>query len=386
MKAVMYGAGNIGRGFIGQLFSASGYDVSFVDVAEPVVDALNRNGRYPVRVLLQEGHREEWVERVSAVNGRDEAAVAETIANADLMATAVGVNVLKFIVRPIALGLQKRFEANRKPLNIIICENLIGADELLRELIMAELPDGEIRAWFTDQVGLCEASIGRMVPIQTPEMQGDNPLRVCVEAYNELPVDRDAFKGELPALQNLKPFSPFSFYIERKLYIHNMGHALCAYLGDTYGDEFIWQAMQRPLVELTVLRAMTQSAMALAQRYSVDCRTLLQHVDDLLMRFKNRQLGDTCFRVGRDLRRKLAANDRLAGAIDSCKKAGVDNRYICLAYAFALRFSQDDLLKELSPEAVMTDISGLDLSSEEAKLIAGLNGLSLEQAYQKISQ
>ena len=49
MKAVMYGGGNIGRGFIGLLFSQSGYDVTFIDVAEPVVDALNREKRYPVQ-------------------------------------------------------------------------------------------------------------------------------------------------------------------------------------------------------------------------------------------------------------------------------------------------------------------------------------------------
>ena len=36
MKAIMYGAGNIGRGFIGALFAQSGYDVSFIDVAKPV--------------------------------------------------------------------------------------------------------------------------------------------------------------------------------------------------------------------------------------------------------------------------------------------------------------------------------------------------------------
>ena len=42
----MYGGGNIGRGFIGMLFSMSGYEVTFIDVAEPVIEGLNREKKY----------------------------------------------------------------------------------------------------------------------------------------------------------------------------------------------------------------------------------------------------------------------------------------------------------------------------------------------------
>ena len=57
-KAVMYGAGNIGRGFIGQLFSESGYEVAFIDVNREIIDQLNRDGQYPVGVLSGTGCRE----------------------------------------------------------------------------------------------------------------------------------------------------------------------------------------------------------------------------------------------------------------------------------------------------------------------------------------
>ena len=40
-KAVQFGAGNIGRGFTGQLFSESGFEVVFVDVVQSLVDLLN---------------------------------------------------------------------------------------------------------------------------------------------------------------------------------------------------------------------------------------------------------------------------------------------------------------------------------------------------------
>ena len=101
----MYGAGNIGRGFIGALLSKSGYQVTFIDVAKPVVEALHQRGSYPVRILSDEGFTDEMIEHVDAIDGNDAAAVAEAIANADIMATAVGANILKFIVPNIAAGL-----------------------------------------------------------------------------------------------------------------------------------------------------------------------------------------------------------------------------------------------------------------------------------------
>lgn len=202
MKAVMYGAGNIGRGFIGQLLSLSGYSVSFVDVNKTVISALNEKGEYPVDILYGDRSEEQIVKNVCGVDGNDINAVAEAIAEADVMATAVGVNVLKFIAAPIAAGLKKRWECeDKKSLNIIICENLIGADMYLKGLISENLNDEEKKK-LDEKVGFVEASIGRMVPVQTPEMQNGNPLRVCVERYNKLPLDSAAVKGERPEIKN----------------------------------------------------------------------------------------------------------------------------------------------------------------------------------------
>ena len=178
MRAVIYGAGNIGRGFIAQLFAESGYKVTFIDVAEPVIEPLNREGRYPIRFISNEGSRDIWVNDVNAINGEDREKAAEVIAEADIMATAVGVRVLPFIVPVIAAGIKKRLTLCDKPLDIIICENLIEADKLLEKLIKKNL-NKEEQCFFDKAVGLVEASIGRMVPIQTEQMQYGNPLRIC---------------------------------------------------------------------------------------------------------------------------------------------------------------------------------------------------------------
>ena len=333
--AVMYGAGNIGRGFIGMLLSQSGYKVTFIDVSKPLVDALNHRGSYPVRMLDTDGHEDVLVESVDAIDGLNETAVAEAIASTDVMATAVGANILPRIAKNIALGLKLRMKRGGKPLNILICENLLDANIALMGWISEHLDETE-RAWMNANVGFVEASIGRMVPVQTPDMQEGDPLRVCVERYGYLPVDKDAFRGELPEIRNMVPFSPFDFYIRRKLYIHNMGHAVTAYLG-MYGHlPLIADAIDDPEIYILTFQAMLESAEALFYKYGVPVSETLRHIQDLLLRFANRSLGDTCARVGADIVRKLSAPDRLIGAVRLCREQGITPAYICVGIAGAV--------------------------------------------------
>ena len=350
-KAVMYGAGNIGRGFIGALLSQSGYDVTFIDVAKPVVEALHERGSYPIRILDPDGYKDVLVENVDAIDGNDAAAVAKTIAEADIMATAVGANILKFIAPNIAAGLKQRFCSSAAPLNILICENLMDANKVLEQLLLAEMTQAE-RTLFDERVGLVEASIGRMVPVQTIQMQDGDPLRVCVERYGYLPVDRDAFKGGVPEVRNMIPYTPFDFYIRRKLYIHNMGHALCAYLGLYQGKDFIYEVIDDADVYGIVFNAMLESAEVLSEIYDIPLAGILRHIQDLLMRLSNRSLGDTCERVGKDPVRKLSRSDRLIGPAELCIQQGRTPAYICVGIACAIyEFLRQTGQKQTSEQA-----------------------------------
>ena len=272
----MYGGGNIGRGFIGALLSQSGYQVTFIDVAEPVIQALQEPNKYPVRIVSTEGYEDVWVKNVTAVNGNLPEAV-EAIANCDIMATAIGARILKLIVPNIVAVLRKRWAMNKGPLNIIICENLNDANKILEGMLKEQLTAEEC-VKFDETVGLVEASIGRMVPVQTEEMKDGEPMRVCVEKYGFLPVDKAAFKGEIPEIKNMVPYEPFDFYIKRKLYIHNMGHATCAYLGDLLGLEYIYQSIAVPEIRVLVQNAMQESQMALSKHYGVPAVALQEHI------------------------------------------------------------------------------------------------------------
>lgn len=381
MKAVMYGGGNIGRGFIGMLFSQSGYEVTFVDVAEAVVRELQEKGEYPLRYVTSQGCEDLIVKPVTAVNGNDKNAVAEAIAECDIMATAVGARILKFIVPNLAAGLRKRWAEGRGPLNIIICENLMDANRVLEKMLKEQLTEEECRI-FDRQVGLVEASIGRMVPVQTEEMKDGEPLRVCVEQYGFLPVDQAAFKGTVPAIKNMIPFEPFDFFIKRKLYIHNMGHASCAYLGDLLGLEYISQAIDQDEIYIIVRNAMEESAAALSGKYHVPLEDIMKHISDLLYRFTNAALKDTCKRVGGDPGRKLSPQDRLIGSAGLALSQGVAPAYIAIGAAAGVwRYIEEaeGMSQSLEQaEMVLTEVSELEPAAELTELILNMYQLILK--------
>lgn len=158
----------------------------------------------------------------------------------------------------------------------------------------------------------------------------------------------------------MKPYSPFSFYVQRKMYIHNMGHSAAAYLGSRKGFTFIWEAIGDSVIRGTVMQAMLESARALSKAYSEPFPPLEEHVDDLLSRFGNKKLVDTITRVGRDLPSKLGENERFFGAARFCAAQGVDNRHILLCLEAAIGLEGDertltlDQLREVA-DAVILD-------------------------------
>ena len=360
-QAVMYGGGNIGRGFIGALMSGAGYEVTFIDVAEPVVRELQERRCYPLRFVSNEGNEDLWVRNVTAINGNDTEAASDVIAACDIMATAVGARILKFIVPNIVEGLRKRWAAGGGPLNIIICENLNDANKIVEGMIKERLTPEEQRK-FDESVGLVEASIGRMVPVQTDEMKDGEPLRVCVEKYGFLPVDKAAFKGEIPEIKGMVPFEPFDFFVKRKLFIHNMGHATTAYLGGLKGVDYIYEAIDDPDVRIIAQNAMLESALALSRRYGVGLVELQLHITDLLGRFANAALKDTCARVGGDPARKLSPSDRLIGSATLALEEGVAPTWIALGAAAGVKRFLDEAGKpqtEAEAGAVLTEVSAL---------------------------
>ena len=367
-QAVMFGAGNIGRGFLGQLFSESGYNVVFVDVDEALIAALNARHRYTLRLVDNEYVEELSIGPVRAVHSRQAEEVAEALANADIAATAVGARILTQIAPRVAAGIAHRAEnGNDRPLNLIVCENLHGAATIFRKMVEAQVAPAH-RAYFEAHLGFVDTVIGRMVPPPTPEMRAQDAALIMVEPYKELPVDRSGFVGEIPAIVGMEPCDNFPVYTARKLYLHNAGHAMLAYLGYQRRHTFGYQALDDPAIRPLFEQALAESQAGIVAAFGAEAGWLKAHADDLIRRYANRALGDTILRLGRDPIRKLAPQDRLVGAARLAEKAGVKPEALSWGIAAAYRFDHPDdpvamaLQARVAAEgleAVMADVSGI---------------------------
>lgn len=342
---IQFGAGNIGRSFIGQLFSRSGYEVVFVDINKELVKELNKKRLYRLVIKRNEFPDEIIsIENIRAIDSFDKEAIIREIVDADIIATAVGKHALPQIVPVITQGLQLRYKKRGKnPLDIIIAENLRNAADYLRKELKIYLPQ---EYPFDELVGLIESSIGKMVPLMKEEDKKRDLVGIYAEPYNTLIVDKKGFKNSLPQVRDLWAVENIKAYVDRKLFIHNLGHSASAYFGYQYDSEmtFIYEALEVPGIYKTVLECMKQSAVALNRAYPKDLtlQDLQNHIDDLLFRFQNKSLGDTIFRVGRDLYRKLDKNERLVGPMLLAQRQGTSCNKIRRAFYAALDFKAKD--------------------------------------------
>ena len=377
--SVIFGAGNVGRGFLAQLFTESGYRVVFVDVVAPLLEALNQRGAYTLQLVTDQNVAEYEISGVSGVMATDRDRVAETLAQCDLAATAVGAGALPKIAPVVAAGLERRRLSGRPgALNMIICENLKDAPDVFSGMLRQHL-SAEGQQYLEEQVGLVDAVISRMVPITPEELSRKDPSLIMAEPYKVLPVNRARFKGAIPDVVGMQPKDNFAAYVDQKLYTHNAGHAVLAYIGYLRGYTYGYEALEDRLVLGLVRQALRESSAALTARHDIDPEEQRAHVTALLQRFRNRRLGDTIFRLGRDPLRKLAAKDRLVGAASLVLGIGGHPDALAWGIAAALRFDPDgdpstarlqEMLAAKPVSAVLQEVSGLAPGSTLTTMIA----------------
>jgi len=354
MKSILlFGAGRIGRSFIAQLFHRSGYDLTFVDIDRELIDRLKKKGSYPI-IIKEEGkkHRKEIIRIHKALHFEDKEEIRHRLAETDICSVSVGQNALPEVARILSKGLEERQQKYpEKPLDIILAENLRNAAAWMKKQLKESMDTGFP---LDSYVGLIETSIGRMVPFMKKEDLKSDPLQLFAEPYNTLILDRLAFKNPVPAVEGLAPKENMKAWVDRKLFIHNLGHASLAYLANFKNPRWIytWEALEDKELRFEVYQCMQEAANVLSQMhpgvFSKD--DLTGHINNLLQRFANKSLGDTIFRVGSDLPRKLGPEDRLVPVIRYADKHGFRYNRIMKALLAAIQFDARDEYGNRHPE------------------------------------
>lgn len=371
-RAIQFGAGNIGRGFIGAVLSEAGYHVVFADVNMEVIDRINKDGAYTVHIMDVESRDV----RISNISGVDSGGgeIVDEIVRAEIITTAVGLRILPFIAPAIAKGIAARRAAGvGEPLNVIACENGIRATSQLREEVYKHL-SAEEAAWCDAHVGFADCSVDRIVPpVAFPE-----PLDVAAEAFHEWNVERSAWVGEPPQLSGMHLTDELEAHIERKLFTLNTGHCATAYLGHLKGYVTIAEALADERIFGLVRGAMRQSGEALIRKFGFGRAQHAAYIDSVLRRFRNPWLRDTVARVGHDPARKLSAPLYFSYPITLAAGYGLAVDKLALAAAAALRFDDPadgqcaeirETIARIGLPAAVRRITGIDNDRLVAALV-----------------
>ncbi|KAJ7691791.1 mannitol dehydrogenase C-terminal domain-containing protein [Mycena rosella] len=380
-RAIHFGAGNIGRGFIAPLLSKSGYHVVFTDVDKGIIDAINEEHSYSVHILDTNADEDNEVEEISYVKGvlstTDDLIRELAHPKLHIVTTAVGLTVLDKIAPTLARGIAARRAAGARPINIIACENAIGATAQLAEKVRAHLGK-EDAAYAAEHVGFANCSVDRIVPPFDPEAHdGASSLDVGVEAFFEWIVERPALKGPVPLdppVEGMKLADDLAAYNERKLFTLNAGHAITAYLGYLAKYSTVAEAIGDERIAATVRGALHDEAgAALRRKHRFSEEEHGAYIETVLTRFANAAVHDDVVRVGRQPLRKLARGDRLVGPARMCTEYGIPVHHLARGMAAALLYdnAKDEqsvemckAIKERGLAPYFAELTGFEEGSE----------------------
>jgi mannitol-1-phosphate 5-dehydrogenase len=382
--ALQFGAGNIGRGFMGQLFFEAGYRTVFVEYSQALVDAINELGRYPLRLLdaYRKRELEMTIGNIEALSSTRNGQVADAFARADVVGTAVGVENLAAIAPLLAEGIRRRQSQGGGPLDVYLCENAYGAAATLKQAVEALLDDGA-QGWADSNVGFVGTSVARMVPAPSERFKGIHPLFVVADSYHSLPYDGRATKAPPPPIEGMTPVANFEAEVTRKLYTHNLGHAALGYLGFLKGHTYVHEAYADGDLRRVFTRALRETAQALVKRYphDIDAKGHEEILKDVGIRFSNPLIMDAVTRVARDPLRKLGPDDRLIGSARLCLSLGIVPETIArvCAAAYCYAYAGDPAAVKLQAQIqehgicdTLRNVSGVDPESSLGERIVAV--------------
>ena len=363
-KAIQFGAGNIGRGFIGALLSKARYHVVFADVNTEIINKINSDKKYTIHVMDTICSEEEISNISGVISTSDE--IYKEIVEAEIITTAVGPVVLPRIAPTIAKGIALRKEKGIKTyLNIIACENAIKASSQLEEEVKKYLNEEEIE-YLKEFVGFQNCSVDRIVP----PVKSENILDVVVENYYEWNVEKSAFKGEIPKIEGMNLVDNLMAYIERKLFTLNTGHAITAYFGYLKGYETIEESIKDEVIYGFVKNAMIESGKGLIAKYNFDEEAHYKYIDKIIDRFKNPYLKDDVARVGREPLRKLNENDRLIKPLITARGFNINTDNLLLGVGAALHYDNKEDSQSVQLQSLINE-KGIKASLAEISKISG---------------
>lgn len=376
MKAVHFGAGNIGRGFIGEILYHNQFSITFVDVNQTIINELKTRGSYEIG-LADESQERIKIDGVTGFNNQEEPqAVIEQIVEADLVTTAIGPNILPFIAELVADGINEREKRGIvRQLDVIACENMIGGSSFFK----SEIEKYVINKDYLEQfIGFPDAAVDRIVP----EQHHEDPLFVEVEPFSEWVINKEQVKNKAIELEGVLYVENLQPYIERKLFSVNTGHATVAYTGALLGYQTIDEAMKDALVLAQLKSVLSETGELLIRKCGFNREEHNLYIEKIITRFKNPYISDGISRVARTPIRKLGYDERFIRPIREANELGIEVNHLIAMVGMIFNYydEQDteshklsDKLAKENLNQVIKEVTGIKDNILIEKIIENIN-------------
>ena len=374
-KAVHFGAGKIGRGFIAELLHDSGYEVIFGDVVDELVDLVNKEHEYPL-FLIDHNYEEKIIDHVVADSDiKNPEKLIDAMCEAEIITTSVMATNLPKVAPLITEGLKKRLKENKNKAIVMACENaMMGTDILKKAMIETNiLTEEEL-----DSIAVFpNTAVDRMV--FGGVHNGKEGIEVG-DAY-ELVIEKNKLiDPNSEPIKGAEYVDDLMMYLQRKIYIINCGHAIAGYYGQVLkGYEIVQDSLRDPELIPQIREAMLESASALEKKYGFTHESLVDYMETMMVkRFTTPGVVDPISRVSREPIRKIAPNDRIMGPANNCEEYGLDNTYLLKGVACALKFKSDgdaqaeelqNFIKENGVEEAIVKYTGVEKGSRMFNVI-----------------
>lgn len=379
-KVLIFGAGNIGRGFLGIVFYQAGYSITFADVDPKKTELINKYKSYPVFICSGFGIREEEVKKVKAIYTQDKEQIIKAICDADLILSAVGKVALEKIAPILAEGLSARTKRRPKAkvyVVVIACENVLDNTLYLKNFIFGALPEDK-RANL-NSMSFPNCIVDRIVPNVLPKVALSHPLSVAVEDYFQFVIDGTQLKEAFPRIPGIEISENVSAKLEQKLFTLNMAHGILGYFGLLKGLEFVHEASEDKEIRQLAFGALAEVEEIIVSRHpSIIRKEQRKYAERAMERFGNTYLRDSLSRVASSPKRKLGREERFILPARLLWDQGIipANLATGIASAYRSKYDIDPEAREISIEiesngidSALDHFSGLKPENELARLI-----------------
>lgn len=344
MRAVHFGAGKIGRGFIADLLHNTGYEITFVDVNEKLNAEMNQYHNYYLYVI-QEDYRRREIDKVSALSPITQPEeVSKAIVDADLVTTAVIADNFPKIANNLAAGLKARLDAGKERVNVIPCENAFYCGVMLKEELLKTglLTEEELETI----AAVPSTAVDRMV------FAADRDGRDGIDVGNtfELVIEKNKLVDpDAEPIKDAEYTGNLDKYLERKLCVVNGGHTMSAYLARLMGYDIIQDYFKVPENKKLTRDMMLQAAAFIEKKHGFVHNEMVDYIDATIGRWSTPGVKDTIERIAKAPIRKLDPEDRMVKSAIECEKYGLANDLILkgIAAAFLYDVEGDEQAAEI---------------------------------------